>query len=827
MSKTPKNSSPKTEDSEKIVFERWLTTSWAAPSLFALFTLIYFAGFIFSSDVMQGLDTRAEFYLGKQPASEKIADLSAENWDRYLGGTPKSGFRQPKYFPIYPIYVFTTYHRYLGWRYVFATFLAGYFTYLCIRGLSLKRTTAALSGIAYASSPTLLTFVYPGQEGKMLVMGLLPLMVWGLYRLIDTRKPIFLFVLAAGVAGGIYTPHLQMLYYALIGLGILFVVRLVQTYLVERDIQRATVRSALAAGGIILGLAVGALGTFPAYKYTKTESRRAGTEGQGVSIEYAQSWSLHPEEIASLLIPEFVHFYKPVEGENLYWGRNQLKLNAEYFGIVVLFFAAIAVARVRKDPRVLPLLLLVFIALTFALGPHTPVFAFFYHFVPGMNVLRTPGMIAFLFAFPAVMLAALSIDRYLSKDVGDDHKVLLYGGGAGCLLFGIVAIAPETILQNWISMFWADIPKPKSAVATSNLPALSTGAGLGFLWLALLTGLAVLRIQKRIPVQTFLLALLPILLIDTWRVDKQYLKYIDPDRFPDPDVFIPQTLNAISSDDTYHRTWIPANDVQLPESVDLLTVSYHEPFILRRYDRATEHLLKSLIDGQRDPAFNLLNVLNVKYLAIGAQKVGGVLPALALPGNSEGQVQLRPGVEAIANERNTYLFRNQNARPFFYLAQNGIIVPDEDAALGGLTAPTFDPSRDVLLESDPGIANTVALTSAETVTVDQFDARAGVLKLNVQTNQARMLVICQNYHPYWSANVDGQPVEIHRANYVWQAVKVPPGQHTISLTYHDSLAQICRWISLISTFILVGGLIVMSRQASHHKTEAPQQQVTA
>lgn len=813
MSKSQKREKRQSE-TEELIFERWFAPRWAPPAFFALFTIIYFAGFIFSGDVMQGLDTRMEFYLGKQPAAEKIADLAPENWDRYLGGTPVSGFRQPKYFPLYPIYTITTYHRYLGWRYVFATFLAGYFTYLCIRGFNLRHTTSVFAGIAYASSPTLLTFIYPGQEGKMLVMGLLPLMVWALYRLIDTRKPVFVFLLAAGVAGGIYTPHLQMLYYALIGLGLLFVVRLIQTYLAEKDAGRAAIRSGLAAGGIILGLAVGAVGTFPAYKYTKTESRRAGDQGQGVSIEYAQSWSLHPEEIASLLIPEFVHFYKPEEGQNLYWGRNALKLNAEYFGIVVLFLAAIAIARVRQDERVLPMLLLIVITLTFAMGPHTPVFAFFYHFVPGMNVLRTPGMIAFLFAFPAVILAAFTLDRYLTDRADDDPQRILYAGGAACVLFGIVALSPESVTSAWTSWFWPDIPDDKMQIARTNASALGTGAGLGFLWLALLTGLTYLRIQKRIPAQTFLLALLPILLIDTWRIDKQYLKYIDPDRFPDPDVHIPQTLNVIESDEEYHRTWIPANDVQLPESVDLLTVDYHEPFILRRYDRVTQHVLQSLIDGRGESTFKMLNVLNVKYLAIGAQKVGGVLPALALPGGSEDGVQLRPGVEAVANERNVYLFRNRNARPFFYLVENGIVVPDEDAALQTIASPEFDPERSVVLESTPGVSSNDPLSPDETVTVDRFDAREGVIRLTVNAKQPRILVVSQNFHPYWSADIDGKPVDLHRANYVWQALAIPAGTHTVNLTYHDSLAQACRWISLLSTLALIAGLVYYGRQES-------------
>jgi hypothetical protein len=805
------------KDEEATALETHLTKRWVAPAFFLLFTAIYFAGFIFSGEVMEGLDVRQEFYLGKEPATEKIADLAPENWDRYLGGTPVSGWRQPKYFPLYPIYVLTTFHRYMGWRYFFATFFAGYFTYLCIRGLRLRRVTAVLSGIAYASSPTLLTFIYPGQEGKMLVMGLLPLMVWALYRIMDTRKPVFACLLGAGVAAGIYTPHLQMLYYALIGLGLLFVVRLVQTWLEERDTRLALIRSALAATGIIIGLAVGAVGTFPAYKYTKTESRRAGDQGQGVSLEYAQSWSLHPEEIAALLIPEFVHFYKPETRQNLYWGRNALKLNTEYFGIVVLFFAAMAIARIREDKRVLPLVLLAVITLAFALGPHTPIFLFFYHFVPGMNVLRTPGMIAFLFAFSAVVLAALSLDRLLdAKPEGDTKRILTYGGGLG-VLFALIALAPAGALSAWSAIFWPDMPSEKAQIASANLPSLSTGAMLGCLWVAGLVALVTLRLKQKIPAQTFVLALLPILIIDTWRVDKQYLRYLDPDRFPDPQVYIPTTLGIIESDSGFHRTWVPAADVELPD-VDLLTVSYHEPFILRRYDTVTHTLNQLYRRRSNEQLLKLLNVLNVRYVATSAQRLQEFVPAVIAPGSTEDNVMLRSGFEAVSNERSVYLFRNQNARPFFYLASHPVHVDDEDQALQAITSETFDPAREVVLENEPGVATRPEISSSETVSVNTFDERTGHIELTVNVDHPSVVVISQNYHPHWSARIDGQSTRIHRANYVWQAVTVPAGNHTIVLSYHDPLAQACRWISLISLVLLIAGSFYFYRASDDTPT---------
>ena len=43
------------------------------------------------------------------------------------------------------------------------------------------------------------------------------------------------------------------------------------------------------------------------------------------------------EEIASLILPQFVNF--DPDQQHRYWGRNPFKLNSEYFGIVPLFFA--------------------------------------------------------------------------------------------------------------------------------------------------------------------------------------------------------------------------------------------------------------------------------------------------------------------------------------------------------------------------------------------------------------------------------------------------------------------------------------------------------
>ncbi len=172
----------------------FLDSPWAPVVFFLLLSVAYFAGFVFTDHVILGQDTGTDFHKGREPFLQKLADLAPANWTRYLGGTPVTGQRTSQYFPLEIIALFTTRHRLLGWRYVFAMFMAGYFMYLCIRGLGLKPLTAWLTGIAYASAPTLLTFIYAGHEAKMLVIGLFPLMVWGLYRGLETGRLIYYLV---------------------------------------------------------------------------------------------------------------------------------------------------------------------------------------------------------------------------------------------------------------------------------------------------------------------------------------------------------------------------------------------------------------------------------------------------------------------------------------------------------------------------------------------------------------------------------------------------------------------------------------------------------
>ena len=297
---------------------------WGPVLVFMALSLAFFAEGVFSDRVFFGYDVHPRL---EDTIGEKVSGLAQPMWNPQLGGFPQSEEIRPQYFPTYLIYLFSSsYQRHLVWRYVLTAFLAGWGMFLLLRELRVGRWAALWGGIAYLSAPTLLSFVFAGHYAKMAVIALFPLMCLLLERGLRRGGLGYFAGLGVVIAAAVYSPHLQMLYYALLGLGFFFLVRVGPG--VRRQWQWALKRMAGFVLAVVLGLALGAEGLFPAYMYTRTESKRAagseaGAGSRQAQLAFARSWSLHPEEVGSLLVPEFGGFDSELPPHR-YWGRNPL-----------------------------------------------------------------------------------------------------------------------------------------------------------------------------------------------------------------------------------------------------------------------------------------------------------------------------------------------------------------------------------------------------------------------------------------------------------------------------------------------------------------------
>jgi uncharacterized membrane protein YfhO len=70
--------------------------------------------------------------------------------------------------------------------------------------------------------------------------------------------------------------------------------------------------------------------------------------------------------------------------------------------------------------------------------------------------------------------------------------------------------------------------------------------------------------------------------------------------------------------------------------------------------------------------------------------------------------------------------------------------------------------------------------------------------VQVQAEQPGWLVLADTWYPGWQVQVDGQPANLLRANYLFRAVALPAGAHAVSFTYRPLSFWVGLGISLLA-----------------------------
>lgn len=116
---------------------------------------------------------------------------------------------------------------------------------------------------------------------------------------------------------------------------------------------------------------------------------------------------------------------------------------------------------------------------------------------------------------------------------------------------------------------------------------------------------------------------------------------------------------------------------------------------------------------------------------------------------------------------------------------------DDEEALQILSAPDFDPGREVLLAGPAGAPMPSAATDMEAGdagTARVVGERADRVRVEARLTRPGWLVLTDAYDPGWQATVDGREAAVERANLAFRAVALPAGNHTLEFTYRPHAA---------------------------------------
>lgn len=164
----------------------------------------------------------------------------------------------------------------------------------------------------------------------------------------------------------------------------------------------------------------------------------------------------------------------------------------------------------------------------------------------------------------------------------------------------------------------------------------------------------------------------------------------------------------------------------------------------------------------------LLSMMNVKYVYSLYPLAG---PALSLVGTTSAP--------AGKNPLPVYLYENKKFLPRVYVATHPeFFTGSTNEVLSHLLAiPDF--SKQTLIEC-PGCIDGA---SSGSISVESY--KPGEVSLSVTSSTGAWVVVSESNIPGWVATIDGVETQRYPANYLFQTIHVPAGQHYISFIYHD------------------------------------------
>ncbi|MEX1259148.1 MAG: hypothetical protein WEG36_16245 [Gemmatimonadota bacterium] len=778
---------------------------WLPFALFAALTVFLFREFIFSDRMMYGEDTLTLGYMARDFFANALRTTGFPLWNPViLGGTPfldaLSG-GDSLYPPSLLLLLVMETYRALGWKLVLHVFLAGSFMYLWLRVLRVSRSGALLGGVAYLLAPYFVTLIFPGHDGKIFVTALTPLLFcaceWSWVR----RDLVPLAAIGGVVALVLLTTHFQMAYFLFGATGAYMAFRTVQFWRSDGagEGKRALRHFGSFLGFSVLGAGAAGIQLIPAVDYVVESSRRTATtvaaEGE-TGIEYSSSWSLHPEEALSLVVPEFVGNTRAgaAWSLNTYWGRNAFKLNHEYLGLVALLLAAVAMIGRGAGGTRWFMAGMGGVALLFALGTHTPIWRLFYEVLPGVSLFRAPSIAIFLTGFATATLAAIGFDHGIGLVArGEGGRVLrVLGVGAGALALGSALAASGALESVWDFVFSPELNDVQIQARARAEPFIVRGFFIATL-LATLVLLTWVGVTRGLLKGTFAVALLALLVtVDQLRVDEAFVQTLDFAAFSSPDPNLAFLMDRADFEPPFRVfSMIQGGQDVSPGMYGLDLAAGHHPNDLARYRELIGMEGSGIPENLAYFHPNVMRILNVRYVIWPDGQIGPIedvdpLNQLVLPdGTVFSSVYPYPGL------------------PRARIVGDAVVVPEAEgvAVILGNHELEYDPFRQAVLNEEP----TFELGGPEVRGNAQWVERTpNRLLLEVESSGPGLLVLSENWFPAWRATVDGEEVPVLRADHTLRGVPIPGGAHRVEMWYESSVLRGALGVSLVSLFALLG-----------------------
>ena len=409
------------------------------------------------------------------------------------------------------------------------------------------------------------------------------------------------------------------------------------------------------------------------------------------------------------------------------------------------------------------------LALAYALGAYTPLFAVMYDVLPGVALYRRPADASFVLVALVAVIAGYLVHRWLTGSLPrpTPWQRALELACAIALIVGALALAHSVV----------GIAPALAPVATGALCAA----------LAVVVLLAARRIDARWPVGAVALIAAFMALDLAWNNAPHVSTALPPARFAAlrPDTsdetvrLIKAKLAAAAAPDRRDRVELIGIDYHWPNLGMVQGFDHvfgHNPLRLRWFKEATH-----VSDTVALPRQRVFSPLYPSYRSAFADLLGVRFIATGVP-VEQIDTALKPGdLDLIARTKDAYVYENPRALPRVMLLTDWRIADFDELLRSGW--PNVDPRRVVLLKKAPiGFARGADAGAPGSVRLLRY-ANTEVA-VEVEAPAGGILLLNDVWHPWWRASIDGADTEILKADVIFRAVVCPRGRHVVRFSFH-------------------------------------------
>lgn len=710
---------------------------------------------------------------------------------------------------------------------IFAAFISYYIMLLCFR---IRPYLAIAGALAFGLSTYMIIGLGAGHNARIGAIAFMPAVVGGVHLLFRGKFILGFGVTTAALALHLRENHLQISYYMAMILGVYAIIRLIEAV---RQKQLATF---FKSGGIAVAAAVIAVGTFlgPLWaitEYTKYSIRGKSElnitalpkeETEALNKTYAFTYSNGILEPLTLFIPNFYggtsanflvsdpesETYKALvrignqETANqlanftgAYWGPQGF--STPYYGGAIVFFLFVLGIVFAPKKYVWWLVSLSVFGIMLSWGRFFPSFNYFlYDYMPMYNKFRsmTFALIIPLFCMP--LLGMIGLEQVWSRSHDKDTRKRLWivlGGSAGlCLLIIILGSAmsflrdEERQLPTWFT----------NALADDRQSLFTSDAIRSMMFMISVFVIIFFQVHKKFSPAAVYAFLVIMMFADLVSVNRRYQREENYRRNRTAAITATEADQEILKDKSYYRVYNlqdPFNDART--SYFHQSIGGYHGAKMRRYQdlidscitRETNRLFEDAQSGALNfNTYNVLNMLNVKYLVYGAQR--------------------------------TNIFRNTeaNGSAWFVDQVHKVSNPTEELSA---VCQTDTKSTAVIDQSKFTVADR-ALDGNGTIRLTE--RKPNLMRYETSNSGDGLAVFSEIYYEKgWKAFIDNKEVPVLRTNYVLRALEVPEGNHTIEFRFEPKAYYTGNSITAASSWLMV--LLLLGSLGYSLRKEEPEQ----